>query len=119
MVDIETLKRKKKELKITFDELSDKSGIPVSTIYDIFRGITKAPRVDTLEALENALEISEEKETPVVSKETLTEDEKKLLTAYRALPEGKRGFYLEIIEQAAEKTAEKEKPAQKKTYNFA
>lgn len=52
---IETLKQKKKETRITFDELSEKSGIPKRTLENIFHGITKNPRIDTINAIENAL----------------------------------------------------------------
>jgi transcriptional regulator with XRE-family HTH domain len=54
-MNIERLKKAKKQNKMTFEELSLKSGVPLSTIYDIFRGVTTAPRVDTLEQLEKAL----------------------------------------------------------------
>ena len=63
-MDIEHLKKVKKEKKITLDELSAKSGIPKRTIEDIFRGATKNPRIDTLQAIEHALGIEEEKTAP-------------------------------------------------------
>ena len=43
-MDIERLKTAKTKQNITYDELSAKSGVPVSTIYDLFRGVTTAPR---------------------------------------------------------------------------
>lgn len=55
MVNVERLKEAKKKKKITFDELSAASGVPISTIYDIFRGVTADPRAGTLEAIERAL----------------------------------------------------------------
>lgn len=55
MANIESLKIKKRELKITFDELSAKSGIPKRTLENIFHGITTNPRIDTMQAIENAL----------------------------------------------------------------
>lgn len=58
MVNIETLKKAKKEKKMTFEQLSESSGIPVSTLYDLFRGVTTAPRIDTMQAIEKALGIS-------------------------------------------------------------
>ena len=61
MVDIERLKTAKAQQKITYDELSAKSGVPVSTIYDLFRGVTTAPRVDTLQAIERALGLDQPK----------------------------------------------------------
>lgn len=70
---IEQLKQAKTEQKITFDELSKKSGVPVSTIYDIFRGVTAHPRIDTLIALQKALNIGNT-ETPTTSSENIILD---------------------------------------------
>lgn len=61
-MNIEDLKRRKKELKITFEELSAKTDIAVSTLKEIFRGATKSPRIDTLEAIEKALQIDSDEE---------------------------------------------------------
>lgn len=64
MVDIETLKTIKKQKKLTLQEIADRSGIPKRTLEDIFRGYTKNPRLDTLQAIERALGIEEEKNAP-------------------------------------------------------
>ena len=56
-LDIERLKRRKKELGISFDELSIKSGIPKTTLTNIFGGHTAHPRIDTIKAIEQALGI--------------------------------------------------------------
>ncbi len=55
---IEILKIRKKATRLTFDDLAKKSGIPKKTLSNIFRGLTKNPRIDTLEAIERALGIS-------------------------------------------------------------
>ena len=55
MANIEFLKEKRKELKLTFDELAARSGIPIRTLENIFHGITKNPRIDTMQAIERAL----------------------------------------------------------------
>ena len=57
MANIELLKSKRRELKMTFDELSIKSGIPKRTLENIFHGITPHPRVDTMQAIEQALDL--------------------------------------------------------------
>ena len=54
-MNIERLKNAKKEKKLTYEELSKSSGVPLSTIYDLFRGVTTAPRIDTMQAIEKAL----------------------------------------------------------------
>lgn len=82
-MDIALLKKAKKEKKLTYEELSQKSGVPISTIYDIFRGVTSAPRIDTMQAIEEALGLNkplewtdEEKEAGVGRHPTyLSEDE--------------------------------------------
>lgn len=89
-----------KKEKITQIELSEKSGIPLQTLRKIFSGIVKNPRVDTMHAIERALNISEHKN----NQKNLSEDEKRLLNAYRSIQVDKKDIYLEIIEQAAEKS---------------
>ena len=69
---IQEIKDYMKKEKITYQALSDKSGIPLNTIKNIFRGKTENPRIDTMQAIERALGIAEE-----VSE--YSEDEKKLL----------------------------------------
>jgi transcriptional regulator with XRE-family HTH domain len=71
MATVEELKAKRKELKMTFEELSAKSGIPLRTLENIFHGVTKNPRVDTMYAIEKALSLSEEEPG-------YTEDEKEM-----------------------------------------
>ena len=60
MYDLELWKARKKELKLTLDDIAERTGISISTIKDIFRGATYAPRVDTVQAIENALGISDD-----------------------------------------------------------
>lgn len=90
-MDILTLKQRKKELKITNDELSEKSGIPKRTIEDIFRGATKNPRIDTMQAIERALGLDDKSEKPILSEEEkelialiseLTDEETQELTSF-------------------------------------
>lgn len=73
MVDIETLKAIKKQKKLTLQEIADRSGIPKRTLEDVFRGYTKNPRLDTLQAIEKALGISQEETAP-----TYTEEQRQL-----------------------------------------
>ena len=54
-MDIFELKRKKKESRLTNQEIAEMSGIPVSTVNKIFSGATKNPRYATLLALEEVL----------------------------------------------------------------
>ncbi len=58
MYNLQLWKIRKKELNLTLEDISDRTGISISTIKDIFRGATYAPRIDTVEAIERALEIT-------------------------------------------------------------
>ena len=49
---IDEMKRRKIELGYSYQQISDLSGIPLGTVQKIFCGVTKAPRYDTLRALE-------------------------------------------------------------------
>lgn len=55
MYDLEIWKAQKKALHLTLDDIAEKTGISISTIKDIFRGATYAPRVDTVQAIEKVL----------------------------------------------------------------
>lgn len=57
MYDLELWKRRKKTLHLTFDELSVKSNVSISALKNIFRGTTTDPRIETVAAIERALDI--------------------------------------------------------------
>ena len=57
---IEQIKDYMKREKITQIELSEKSGIPLQTLRKIFSGIVRNPRIDTMQAIEKALGVSDE-----------------------------------------------------------
>ena len=95
MIDVAAYKSKKKELGITFEELSKLSGVPVQTLHNIFRGHTTTPRIDTVRAIERALVLYTERNANSVSEQKekapqeypagLTSDERILLDYYRRL----------------------------------
>lgn len=104
-MDITRLKQAKKEKKLTYEQLSQISGVPISTIYDMFRGVTAAPRIDTVQAIEKALGLSpsawteEEKAEGVGRHPTyLSEDEVEWLELRSEILE-KRGneFYAGLV----------------------
>lgn len=98
-MDILLMKSRKKQLKITLDELSEKSGIPKRTIEDIFRGATKNPRIDTIQAIERALGL-EENATRKSPQDELSEGEKMLLDLFNRVPEDKQELVLQMIQVA-------------------
>ena len=53
---IDEMKRRKIELGYSYQQISDLSGIPLGTVQKIFCGITRAPRYDTLRALERVFQ---------------------------------------------------------------
>ncbi len=58
-MDLDIWKKRKKEMKCTFDMLAKKSNVPKRTLEDIFSGRTPSPRIDTVQAIEKALGLSE------------------------------------------------------------
>lgn len=114
MTQIEVLKKRRKELKMTFEELSKASGIPLRTLENIFHGVTKNPRIDTLQAIEKALGI--EKAPPEETEGAnewmqlyyvLTDENRallvKLITAFKDMPPERRRFVLDAIKIATQK----------------
>ena len=57
MKNLQFYKDTKKKLKMTIQQISEKSGLPRRTIEDFFREASKNPRIDTVEAIERALGI--------------------------------------------------------------
>ena len=76
---IQEIKDYLKVNKITYQELSDRSGISLNTLKNIFRGKTENPRIDTMQAIENALGINEPRT------EEITEEEKTLISLINQL----------------------------------
>ena len=59
---IEEIKKWKRTLGMTSEEISSASGIPLSTVQKIFSGVTRSPRRATLDAILSALERQAEKD---------------------------------------------------------
>ena len=55
MDTLEELRKRKKELNLTNQEIADLSGLPISTVSKVLAGITRSPRYDTIAALEKVL----------------------------------------------------------------
>ncbi len=102
-MNIEEMKKRKKELGYSNKRLSEASGVPVGTIQKIFSGETSSPRYDTIMALSEALSPSDimmihEPEPAYNIPEVcfdLIEGEGKTVEDYEALPEGTR---IELID---------------------
>lgn len=58
IMQIAEIKTYLKKNKITYEELSSKSGIPLGTLKNIFSKCATNPRLDTMQAIEEALGLS-------------------------------------------------------------
>lgn len=56
---IEEMKAKKKEFGYTYEQIAERSGVPLGTVQKIFGGVTSSPRYDTLMALERVFKSPE------------------------------------------------------------
>ena len=97
-MEIQATKAYLKANKITYEQLSERSGIPLNTLKNIFSGRTLNPRIDTIQAIEAALELNrlnewtaEDRKNGIISayREKLSPDEIELLGAYRAIKDEK------------------------------
>ncbi len=94
-MEIQATKAYLKANKMTYEQLSEKSGIPLNTIKNILSGRTPNPRIDTIQAIERALDLNpssiewtdEEKAAGVVPnyREKLSADETEVIDMYRAI----------------------------------
>ena len=83
-MNLDLWRRTKRERGITYQDIAERSGIPLGTIKNIFAGYTPDPRESTIKAIEQALGV----ETRIVHHyENLdfTKDEIQLINDYRAL----------------------------------
>lgn len=95
-MNIEELKAYMKSKGVSQIELSQKTGIPIQTLRKIFSGNVVAPRIDTMQAIYKALELSEGGEPMNVPKELIDKykrlndiDKQKVIGYMQALLETK------------------------------
>lgn len=98
-MEIQATKAYLKANKITYEQLSERSGIPLNTLKNIFSGRTEHPRIDTMQAIEAALGLDsstlewttndQATGTEPNHREKLSPDEVEFLDAYRALKDEK------------------------------
>ena len=69
MTSIQDIKAYMKANNITYQELSNRSKIPLNTLKNLFRGKTQNPRVDTLKAIEKALGLDNQAKTEYTDEE--------------------------------------------------
>lgn len=74
-MDIELWKQRKKELRLTFDELAERSKVSRRQLLYLFNGDGKNAGIDTVQKIERALGLEQEK-SPT---DELSEGEKQLI----------------------------------------
>lgn len=70
----EVCKIRKEELKLTYQEISNISGVPLSTVQNFFSKMSKAPSFYTVVAICKALGISIDKECGIIERLTRSEE---------------------------------------------
>lgn len=75
------MKERKKELGYSYEQIAEKSGVPLSTVQKVFSGATQSPRYDTLLAIEKVL------------KNYPTTQISEVAISYGSLPVKKQGEY--------------------------
>lgn len=54
-IRIEQIREQKEQMRLTYEEISRRSGLPLSTVQKVIGGKVASPRVETIEALEKVL----------------------------------------------------------------
>ena len=93
-MEISKIKVTLKEKGVSYAELSAMSGIGLNTIKSIFSGRTQNPRIDTMQAIEKALNITDESRKI----DELTDDQYRLISAFDKLIPPMQEYVLSMIE---------------------
>ena len=114
-MNIEELNRVRKQQGLSIDELAKRSNLPKSTIEKVLFGIVKHPRIDTMQAIEEALGLStpplqwteEDKSLGVGNHPTyLSEKEWRILNAFNDLERSRGEVFadkmIKMIEEISE-----------------
>lgn len=65
-MDLTEWKKAKKQKGMTIADIAEKANLPKGTVQNIFAGYVPSPRLDTVQAIEHALGLDEELNTPSV-----------------------------------------------------
>ena len=104
---IDRIKKIKSERKITNDQLSEMTGIPIGTLSKILAGISDSPKLSNIVAICEALECSVDYILTGIEENTnnytLDENEISLIEDYRKLDAHSRQLVTMIIEKESER----------------
>lgn len=98
--------RKSKKMKI--ETLSQKSGVPISTLKKILSGATKDPQIDTIKAIARTLECTLEDFDDNSNLKNYSAVEKKLIADYRKLDDHSK----EVVQVVIRKELERNIPSE-------
>lgn len=88
---IEQMRERKRELGYSYEQIAELANLPLGTVQKVLGGVTKSPRYDTLQALE---EVFSDKQADVIREATAVYRTKKpgeyTIDDYMALPEDER-----------------------------
>lgn len=93
-MDIELWKKQKKELKLTFDDLAELSGVSRRQLFYLFNGNAKNTGIETVQRIERALGLDKEKSPPP----ELAEGEKAWLKLYYELNEDDQATLIKVVQ---------------------
>lgn len=93
-MDINLWKTRKKELNLTFEDLSKITGLSVRTLKGLFSGERNNATTFTVEAIEKALGLQNEKAP------SLTDGEMKMLELFNQVPKEQQELVLNMISVA-------------------
>ena len=104
-MDVEKLNDERKKRKLSVAQLAEKANLPKGTVEKVLFGVVKNPRIDTMNAIEKALELSEWNEEDykngVINEKTvsITADDEEILDKFHEVKKaiGEQGKVL-IIE---------------------
>lgn len=106
---IERIKARKSEKKITNDQLSDMTGIPVSTLSKILAGFTDSPKLSNIVAICDALDCSVDYILSGVPENTnnytLEPDEMRLIEDFRTLDRHGREIVRLVLDKENERVS--------------
>lgn len=98
-MEIKEIKKELKKRKISYENLSSLSGVPLNTLKNIFSERTPHPRIDTMQAIEKALGLADGSPLDNAKVETLTDKERRLLRAFNSLIPPMQDYILEMVEK--------------------
>lgn len=97
-MDIMNIKKTLKEKKITYQCLSELSGVPLSTIKSVFCGKTKNPTIETVNAIKKALGLDTDEFGDGISQNYITQEEENIIKIYRLLDEKRKNYLITFLE---------------------